>query len=174
MILGSNNGNTTITGINFERKVSLLTSFTLLPNYTIQTPVNRIGNEILHNNVLVARNFKKHQFYSFLDEQNINWKNVLSKKLLPDDVLLINNTLSIFEVKFQQTSGSTDEKLQTCDFKYKQYKKLLNNNFELKYIYILNDWFKKIEYKDVLQYITDNNCNYYFNTISLSNLKIPD
>ena len=52
---------------------------------------------------------------------------IISKKLLPDDCIfvIINNTLFIIECKFQQVAGSVDEKLQTCDFKKKQYQKLL-------------------------------------------------
>ena len=48
--------------------------------------------------------------------------------------------MHILEIKFQEVAGSTDEKLQTCDFKIKQYRKLLSRlNIEVKYIYILND-----------------------------------
>jgi len=42
---------------------------------------------------------------------------------LPDDAMLviIRETLFIIEIKFQQVEGSVDEKLQTCDFKRKQF-----------------------------------------------------
>ena len=62
----------------------------------------------------------------------------------------------------------------TCDFKKKQYKRLLAPlNFEVEYIYILNDWFKKPEYKDVLTYIHSVGCDYYFNYIPLQRLGLP-
>lgn len=63
----------------------------------------------------------------FLEEYNIDWRKTISKKLLPDDALLviIRETLFIIEVKYQQVEGSVDEKLQTCDFKRKQYVKLV-------------------------------------------------
>ena len=55
----------------------------------------------------------------------------------------------ILEVKTQNVAGSVDEKLQTCDFKKKQYQKLLSQlNMEVQYIYILDDWFKKPQYKE--------------------------
>ena len=38
----------------------------------------------------------------------------------------MRETLFIIEVKYQQLAGSVDEKLQTCDFKRKQYLKLVN------------------------------------------------
>jgi hypothetical protein len=78
------------------------------------------------------------------------------------------------EIKFQSVAGSVDEKLQTCDFKTKQYKKLMSQlNIEVEYIYILNDWFKKPEYKDTLDYIISVNCQYYFQYIPLHKLNLP-
>ena len=93
----------------------------------------------------------------FLKEYSINWKEVISKKLLPDDSIyvIIRNTVYIIECKFQKVAGSIDEKLQTCDFKKKQYQKLFSRaNIEVEYMYLLSDWFKKPEYKDVLDYET--------------------
>jgi len=112
-----------------------------------------------------------------LEEKGIGYKKLISKKLLPDDAIfvIINNTMFILEIKFQSGSGSTDEKLQTCDFKIKQYRKLLARlNVEVKYIYILNDWFKKPEYKDVLDYIISiEGCSYYFNYLPLQKIGLP-
>jgi hypothetical protein len=107
----------------------------------------------------------------------VDYKKYISKKLLPDDAIFViaNNTLFIIEVKFQKVAGSTDEKLQTCDFKIKQYRKLLSKiNTDVQYIYILNDWFRKPEYKDVLDYIISiNGCSYYFNYLPLYKIGLP-
>ncbi|MCA5588506.1 hypothetical protein [Campylobacter upsaliensis] len=55
-----------------------------------------------------------------------------------------------------------------CDFNKKQYQKLLSNlNMEVKYVYLLSDWFRKLEYRDVLDYIISVNCRYYFEYIPL-------
>jgi hypothetical protein len=80
----------------------------------------------------------------------------------------------IIECKFQQSAGSVDEKLQTCDFKRKQYQKLLSQlNMEVEYMYLLSDWFKKPEYKDVLDYIISVRCSYYFEYIPLHKFGLP-
>ena len=72
------------------------------------------------------------------------------------------------------TPGSGDEKLQTCDFKRKQYRKLLSRlNIEVEYVYILSDWFRDKKYKDVLDYIISVNCQYYFGYIPLQKLGFP-
>ena len=91
---------------------------------------------------------------------------IWSKKLLPDDCLIFDRDIFIFEKKTQQRPGSTDEKLQTCDFKKKQYEKIGNIvNKRIHFCYILSDWFKRPEYFDVLQYIKDSKCDYFFNTV---------
>lgn len=98
---------------------------------------------------------------------------MFSKRLLPDETILVlnDNTLYIIEMKSQFGTGSVDEKLQTCDFKLKQYKRLLaKTNIKVKFIYLLNDWFKKPEYKDTLDYIKSVGCDYYFKVLPLKAL----
>lgn len=174
MIEGGIGGNATLTGLNFENKVDLITLLKQIKGYSIERQA--VGNNILFNNKIVARCFKKYEFYKFLEEHKIDHKNILSKKLLPDDALLviIRETLFIIEVKYQQVAGSVDEKLQTCDFKRKQYLKLVQPlGIKVEYVYVLNDWFKKPSYKDVLDYINSVNCHYKFNELPLSWLGSP-
>lgn len=164
-------GANTKTGLNFEGRVDLLTFLKRQKNYSIE------GNEIFYNTEKVGVSFKKNGFYKFLKGNGVDYTKIVTKKLLPDDAIFViaNNTLFIIEMKFQEVAGSTDEKLQTCDFKIKQYKKLAAPlNMEVQYIYILNDWFKKPEYKDVLDYIISvNGCSYYFNYLPLQKIGLP-
>jgi len=174
MIEGGTGGNTTLTGLNFENKVDLITLIRQIKGYSEKKQA--VGNNILINNKVVARCFKKYEFYKFLDEHKIDHKSILSKKLLPDDALLVivRETLFIIEVKYQQVAGSVDEKLQTCDFKRKQYLKLVQPlGIKVEYVYVLNDWFKQPSYKDVLDYINSMNCHYKFNELPLSWLGLP-
>ena len=63
---------------------------------------------------------------------------------------------------------------KTCDFKKKQYQKLLfRANIEVEYIYLLGDWFKHPSYKDVLDYIISVGCHFYFEYIPLEKLGLP-
>ena len=76
--------------------------------------------------------------------------------------------------QFLAPRGSVDEKLQTCDFKKKQYQKLFFPlNIEVQYAYILDDWFRNPKYKDVLDYIISVGCQYYFQYIPLQRLGLP-
>ena len=173
---GGVGGANTLTGLRFEGKVDLLTLLSEISGYVIKKIKGKAGNGIFFNGELVARCFKKFDFYKFLDEEKINWKKLLSKRLLPDDAMLVivRETLFIIEVKYQQVAGSVDEKLQTCDFKRKQYQKLVNPlGLKVEYVYVLHDWFKKPEYKDVLDYINSVNCHYKFNELPLAWLGLP-
>ena len=125
---------------------------------------SKISNQIKKNNFI---DISKNKLYKLLEKENINYKKIISRKLLPDKAFinLDKKEAFIYEIKYQETQGSADEKLQTCDFKLKQYKKLLKklNITNVKYIYMLNDWFKRPEYKDVLKYIKSiDGCNYRF------------
>jgi len=115
MKLGNKGGDSTITGLNFEKKTDLKDLLSEIPGYTFQQSKGRAGVDVLFNDKLVARCFKKNNFYKFLEENNIDWKKIISKRLIPDDSILIivRETLFIIEVKYQQVAGSVDEKLQT-------------------------------------------------------------
>ncbi len=61
-----------------------------------------------------------------------------------------------------------DEKLQTSDFKKKQYVKLLAPlGVEVEYIYVLSDWFTKKRYTDVLNYVQAIGGKYFFGELPL-------
>ena len=180
---GGTGGANTVTGIHFEKGVDLLALFKKIPNYTVEKELDEKGKpltgmfKIFFQGDLVARSFKQHGFYKFLDQEGVGWKRIVSKKLLPDDSLLVivRKTLFIIEVKYQQVAGSVDEKLQTCDFKRKQYSKLVHSlGLKVEYVYVLNDWFRKKEYKDVLEYINSMNCHYEFGGLPLAWLGLPD
>ncbi|MDI6699693.1 MAG: hypothetical protein QME48_00435 [bacterium] len=173
---GGSGGAKTITGLNFEKKVDLYKLLTTIPGYRVEKSKTRAGIDVYYINELIARCFKKYEFYKFLYENQIDWEKIISKKLLPDDAMLviIRETLFIIEIKFQQVAGSVDEKLQTCDFKRKQFLKLVTPlGLKVEYVYVLNDWFKKPQYKDVLDYIQSVNCHYKFNELPLLWLGLP-
>ncbi len=168
---GGTGGGNTITGLIFEGKTDLATFLSKQKGYLVDKE-----KKVFYKGKQVAQIFKKYEFYKFLKKLNINWEEIVSKRIVPDDAIyvLVNNTFFIIECKSQQVSGSVDEKLQTCDFKKKQYQKLLYRaNIEVEYIYILDNWFKKPEYKDVLDYIISVGCQFYFEYIPLYKLGLP-
>ncbi len=182
MIKGGIGGSNTQSGIHFEGKVDIVSYLNNeVKGYKcIPKPLNSknkpMGYDIYYNGKKVAESFKKHELYRYLETVGINWRNILSKKLLPDDAIYVikNNTVFIIEIKYQEVAGSVDEKLQTCGFKLKQFQRLFAPlNHKVEYIYILNDWFKKPEYKDTLDYILYMNCRYYFEYLPLNEIGLP-
>lgn len=171
MITGGTGGANTLTGLIYEGKVDLKTFLNQQQGYSV------VGSTVIYQDEEVAQIFQKYELYSeFLAPRGIDWKNCISSQLLPDNgiYVIINNTVFIIEVKTQNTPGSVDEKLQTCDFKKKQYQKLFFPlNIEVQYVYILDEWFKKPKYKDVLDYIISVGCQYYFQYIPLQKLGLP-
>ncbi len=171
MIRGGVGGAKTLTGLSFESRVDLKEVIRPIPGYEIA------GDEVFFEGQKVAELYQKHKIYKkLLEPKGINYSKIISKKLLPDDAIYLVNgkTLFIIEIKFQEVAGSVDEKLQTCDFKNKQYNKLFSSlTIPVKYVYVLNSWFKKPEYKDVLDYIESVGCHYFFHTIPFDFLGLP-
>ena len=163
-------GGNTITGLNFEKERDILEILKKTKDYSVK------GSVIYYRGEEVARSYRKQGLYRLLNEKGVAWRKFISKRLFPDEALyvIVNNTLFIIEMKFQKVAGSVDEKLQTCDFKKKQYRKLMASlNIEVEYIYILNDWFKNPSYKDTLDYVIAVGCQYYFNYLPLKKLGLP-
>ena len=167
MIGGGIGGGNTKTGLNFEKRVNILTLLKKKKGYDVRSDF------IFYEGKEVARSFSKDALYKYLGSKGLDYRKYISKKLLPDEAIyvIVNNTMFIVEIKFQKVEGSVDEKLQTCDFKRKQYAKLMAPlNIEVEYIYILNNWFRNPKYKDVLDYIISVGCQYYFHYLPLQKL----
>ncbi len=170
MIKGGKGGGNTAAGLNFEKEKDILSLLSKTKGYTVKNSI------VFFDDKEVARSYRKYDLYRYLQSRGIDYKRYLSKRLIPDDALYIitNNTLFIIEFKLQRVGGSVDEKLQTCDFKKKQYRKLMAPlNIEVEYIYILKDWFRKPAYKDTLDYIISVGCQYYFNYLPFQKLGLP-
>lgn len=163
--------NTNVNGLHFEQTTDLVSALRI-SGYTVNSK-----NEIFFNDKLIGISAPKYQLYQqILKPAGIDYQKVISKQLLPDEALYLLNkkTIYIIEKKFQSTSGSVDEKLQTCGFKLEQYKKLFNPlGVKVSYFYVLNDFFKDTKYRDVLEYIERQNCKYFFNEIPLDELNLP-
>ena len=120
----------------------------------------------------IGMSVHKKKFYSeFLEKHNLDYRQFNSKRWEPDDCYINfkNETAYIIEKKFQNSSGSVDEKLAACQFKLLEYTKLFSAiGYKTVYIFVLNDWFKRSEYRDVLAYINFTGCFYFFNEIPLN------
>ena len=157
--------NANINGVRFEQHTKLKTLLKSMNDFFID------GDDIYYQGVKSAEVLSGTKFYSWLKSKQVDYKKIITKKINPDEIVLCNNTVYIIEKKFQKTTGSVDEKLQTCDFKKKQFTKLVTSlELNVEYIYVLNDWFRKECYKDVHDYILSVGCKYFFNFVPLSEI----
>jgi hypothetical protein len=169
MIKGGKGGaNTNKTGLEFERSTSLAEALSA-NGFLIH------GSFVLAEEKKVGQLIEKAKLYKFLDAAGVNWGELISAKLLPDEACFSigSNSVTIVEKKWQEVSGSVDEKLQTCGFKIRQYKRLFEPiGVEVKYVYLLNDWFAHPRYQDVLDYIREVGADFHFRTLPLELLEL--
>ena len=92
---------TNLNGLSFVGRTSLIDSLNLHPNIEIKN-----NNEIHFNGVIVGYYFEKHNFYTdFIEKHNVDWKQLISKKYLPDGVFvnILIKKVFIIEKKFQES-----------------------------------------------------------------------
>lgn len=149
---------TNANGLKFERDTDLLQIISSIDGYKVE------GNKVYRSENLVAEYFSKHSLYTmFLEPKGIFYKNYISAKLLPDDVLIVGDTCYIIEKKYQKVGGSVDEKLVTFPFKKEQYQKMFSPlDMKVEFYYLLNDWFENERYRDTLAYIENKGSRYFF------------
>jgi len=155
---------TNLNGLEFEGRTDLREAIRQHPLYRLNK-----NEEVVKGKRVVAKYFEKNGLYKkLLEPKGINYKSVISKQLLPDGALLVGNTLFIIEKKYQAGSGSVDEKLQTCDFKKKQYQKLFDPlGINVEYYFALNRWFEQETNRDVFEYIKSVGCKHFIEILPL-------
>lgn len=151
-------------GLHFEQTTSLDNAL-ICAGYEV---INRI---VYYNGQKIGMSVPQNHIYSdFLKPNGINYADYNSKAWRPDEAFINfnNQTAYIIEKKFQNRSGSVDEKLPNCHFKKMEYEKLFTPlGYNVEFIYIFNDWFKNPKYRDTLQYIERIGCYYFYNEIPL-------
>lgn len=161
--------NTNINGLSFEGRTNLLDAFKKHENFQVNE-----NKEIMVDGIVIGLYVEKHDLYKkFLKPNGVKWEDCISSKLLPDSVFInyITKTIYIGEKKFQENSGSVDEKLQTGLFKKEQYIKLMMGlGYKVEYYFLLNDWFLKEKYRDVKEFIVKYGCKYFINEIPFNEL----
>lgn len=160
---------TNVNGLKFEQVTSLNEAFTNKGYKVIN------GRVLDKNDKLLGFSVPKRAIYKFLVNRGIDYREYNSKGWQPDECFINerNHVAYIIEKKFQNSSGSVDEKLPGCEFKKWEYEKLFHPiGYKVEYIYVFNDWFKQPVYKDVLEYIEIKNCSYYYEQIPFDSLGI--
>ena len=163
--------NTNKNGLAFEEKMNLLTALENVDGVVVNK-----NNEVFKNGTLIGLYCPKHSFYKkFLKPKGINWKDKISKQLLPD-IVFVNyktNTIYFGDDKFQKGPGSADEKIETAHFKHFLLTTLCEDlGYDIDYFYLLSDWFLKEKYDTVKKYLNKEGFKYYFNEFPIEHICI--
>lgn len=162
---------TNANGLKFEQTTSLNDALENAGYSLDKCRIRKDGAEI-------GWSVSKQKLYSeFLERKGVDYRAYNSKKWLPDECFVneTRKTAYIIEKKFQNTSGSVDEKLPGCHFKKWEYEKLFHPiGYRVEYLYVFNDWFRQAQYRDTLEYVEKMGCRYFFNAIPLDFLGLAD
>lgn len=148
---GAGGANTNKNGLKFEEVADLKDRYESIIRRKIGSEVKFKGYS---RTFIEVSKSALHKYMEKIGEKNMTLKPAAGCKK-PDEAYidLERKNIFIIEKKFQQISGSADEKLQTGCFKQLHYKELFPN-FKIYYMYCLSDWFKREE--SALKYLKDN------------------
>lgn len=159
---GSGGALTNLTGLKFEQRTKVSDAFEA-------AGFRVLGTEVFDGDELICVMMAKRALYRFLKANGVVWQEFMSNTMEPDECLYFpsSNHFLVIEKKWQEVSGSVDEKLAACDFKLRRYERLFQGGMgaSCSMIYLLNDWFRQPKYSDVLDYMTSANCLVYFEEI---------
>lgn len=155
---------TNLNGLHFEQTTSLDTALT-------NAGYDVVDYIVYYNSQKIGMSVPQKKLYTkFLNPKGIFYNDFNSKEWRPDEAFINfkDNTVYIIEKKFQNCTGSVDEKLPGCHFKKLEYQKLFASlGFDVEFIYVFNDWFRNKQYRDTLDYIEFMGCHYFYNEIPL-------
>ena len=152
---GAGGANTNKNGLAYEQVTDLKDRFQICKKVN-KTNIYEVVFKS-HSDVYINANKSAlHKYMHEKGEKNLDLHPAAGCKE-PDEAYIDHKHSKIFiiEKKFQQGSGSVDEKIQTGVFKQLHYKELFPN-FKIYYIYCLSDWFKQNEYSSILNYLKIN------------------
>lgn len=121
---------------------------------------------------IIGQIFKQHEFYKdFLIPNQIDFSKISGKKFIPDMVYVNykKKVIHIIEIRSQKIQGSVEDKIMAFPFYKAYYNELVNPlGFTVKYTYILSEYFNSDKFKYMFKYMRDNDCNFFFNELSLN------
>ena len=153
---GAGGANTNANGLPYEE-------MTDLTNYYNKIETNKHSSKIKFLNCVDEFiTTKQSHLFKYMDTK-MNKKIEKAHGCKNPDECFINEKkkcIYIIEKKFQQTSGSVCEKIQTPDFKIWQYKRTFPE-YNIIYIYCLSEWFKN-NCKAELEYLSEKKIPVFF------------
>lgn len=144
---GAGGANTNKNGLPYEKLTDLESKYTIISSENHYKNIN-----FTQNGKVFKMTKQSHLFKCMNDKMNKEINQAHGCKN-PDECYINDKDKNIFilEKKFQQTSGSVCEKIQSPDFKIWQYSRTFPE-YNIIYIYCLSDWFN-INCKAEIEYL---------------------
>lgn len=136
---GAGGSNTNRNGLSYEKLTDLNDRIIILKKEKYCNLIKFI--DVINKSYITAH--QSNLFKYMKDEIDTNVEKAHGCKN-PDECYIDkrNKNIFIIEKKFQQTSGSVCEKIQTAGFKSRHYNKKFPN-YNVIYVYCLSDWYKE-------------------------------
>tara|TARA_Y100000389_G_C17445732_1_gene511483 strand:+ start:176 stop:829 length:654 start_codon:yes stop_codon:yes gene_type:complete len=169
---GAGGSNTNKNGLSYEELTEINDSDRYITKDTIKIKNKKISQVEIDGKLfikVIKGELKLYMMHS-------NKFNIDSEKSLQPDECYIDETnkvINIIEKKFQQSSGSVDEKIQTGAFKRWFYKEQYPE-YTIKYCYCLSDWFKQKRYNPEFRYYKNHNIKVFYGSDDLYVDKLLD
>ena len=147
---GAGGARTNQNGLPYEKITDLSTEYEIISDNE-----NRIIK--FKNSSKNFININKYKFIKYMEYKKEPEINLAHGCKQPDECYIDEDDkiIYIIEKKFQQSSGSVCEKIQTAGFKKQHYNKIYPN-YNIEYIYCLSDYFKK-GFEPELEYLKTEN-----------------
>lgn len=146
-------------GLKFERDTDFSELVSQLEKYSLEEIIyddkkKYRGFDVYRDDKFVGKIVPHTRFYDWLKE--INLENTNAKHGDPDECFINyeNKTVYIIEKKWQQTSGSVDEKLFGFGNKRRLYQRILDSvedPFSVQFVFVGNDFFKQKSYRNYFE-----------------------
>lgn len=169
---------TNINGLSYEKDTDFLDIIVKQTNLVVKEieskkTIKSRAAEIYKSNKLIGYFFEQDSIYrEFFKPRKYDYKKEVKYSLLKPDSVFVNEiskTVYIIEKKYQEGTGSVDEKIQTCDYKknYFYAPKFKKLGYKTEFFYLLSPFYDAEKYSNVFSYIKQKGCRYFFNVIPL-------
>tara|TARA_B100001758_G_C18361730_1_gene586148 strand:- start:405 stop:1319 length:915 start_codon:yes stop_codon:yes gene_type:complete len=160
---GAGGKKTNKNGLSYEDKVKIKENKRYKYTDIINISNKKIDVVKIDNIQFIKANKRKLNIYM---KQYKKYKNPCPdgcKILQPDDCYIDekNKIIYIIEIKYQEMSGSVDEKIQSGPCKRYSYNRLYPK-YNIKYCYCLNNWYKSEKYYLPREFLENNNIKIFW------------
>lgn len=136
-----------------------------------------IFNDLYYNRIQICSFYNKKEFYAkYLYSLKIDFFRKTKNHLYYDNCSFISsdNILYVIDYKFLYLIGNIKDKIKNLKVKHSAYKKILKEKkIKVKYILLLDSFYKEDSNKEILDWLEKNHFKYFFDKLPLIEMNFP-